>query len=216
MENKKKAIVYSRCSTDEKKQDVQVQVVELERYCKAYNWQYEIISEYGSGYKGEQPKLKELLERIRKKEFDVLLVYSLDRFSREHPAKVNALLDRIVYQYKCRFIALLDNIDSNNEMSWLVMKNLFTYFAHIYSRNLSEKVKAGIKRKKEKREYSGGRPQKKIDIEKLKRLYEQNKSLRKTADAYNQGLGKRERISYVLVKKTLNNLNEENVTKNSS
>ena len=91
-----RAMIYSRCSTDEKRQDTEVQLKELRRYAKAYDWTFDEVSEYGSGYKGEQPKLQEVIEKIRLRHYSVLLVHSLDRFSREHPKKTNALLDRIV------------------------------------------------------------------------------------------------------------------------
>ena len=200
-----KAILYSRCSTDEKKQDVEVQLKELRRYAEAYGWEWDEVEEYGSGYKGEQPKLQELLEKIRKKEYGVLLVYSIDRFSREHPKKVNALLDRIVYDYKCRFIALQQSIDSDNEMIWNVIKPLFTYFANVFSRNLADKVKKGIARKKEIGEYKGGRPFKKADVVLLKNLYSKTNSLRKTAGLYNeQQTRKKDKISFVTARSLLN------------
>ncbi len=40
MENQKpKAVIYARCSTDESRQDVEVQLKELRRYAEAYGWQ---------------------------------------------------------------------------------------------------------------------------------------------------------------------------------
>ena len=40
-----KAVIYARCSTDESKQDVEAQLKELRRYCEAYGWGYEEVSE---------------------------------------------------------------------------------------------------------------------------------------------------------------------------
>lgn len=139
-----RAIIYARCSTDENKQDVEIQLKELRRYCEAYGWAYEEVWEYGSGYKVDnQPKLDEILEGIRLKRYNVLIVFSVDRFSRQPPSKINALLDRIVEQHKCRFIALQQGIDSDNELTWHVVKPLFTYFANKFSKDLGEKVKKG-------------------------------------------------------------------------
>lgn len=200
-----KAVVYSRCSTDEDRQDVDMQLKELRRYANAYSWEFDEVSEYGSGFKGCQPKLKEVLEKIRLKEYEAFLVYDLSRFSREHPKKTNALLDQIVYEHKCRFISLKDGLDSNNEMTWHVVRPMFTYFANIFSRNLSEKIRNGIQNKKEKGEYNGGRPAKetKVDMDEVKKLYVQTSSLRKTAELYNQSRYKDNRISYVSVKRLL-------------
>ncbi len=153
-----KALVYARCSTDESRQDVEVQLKELRRYCDQQGWQYDEVAEYGSGYKGDQPRLKEKLEEIRRGAYSVILVWSMDRFSREHPRKVDELLNRVVYDYHCRFISLGDGIDSADEMKWHIMRHMLTYFANVYSRRLSERVKGGIQRAKEKGTYRGGRP----------------------------------------------------------
>lgn len=200
-----RAIIYSRCSTDEKRQDTDVQLKELRRYAKAYGWQFDEVSEYGSGFKGEQPKLNEVIEKIRLKQYSVLLVSSLDRFSRQHPKKTNALLDQIVYDYKCRFISLKEGIDSENEMIWHVIRPLFSYFANVFSRQLSEKIRAGILNKKEKGLYKGGRPKKAIDLHRLNAFARGTVSLRKAADDYNLGLPAKQWISHTQVSKVLKN-----------
>ena len=151
-----KALIYARCSTDESKQDVEVQLKELRRYCEHQGWSCEEVSEYGSGYKGDQPKLFEKIEQIKLGYYSVLIVWAMDRFSREHPRKVDELLNRIVYDNKCRFISLADGIDSADEVKWYIMRHMMTYFANIYSRKLSERVKGGIARAKEKGTYKGG------------------------------------------------------------
>ena len=100
IDKQKRTVIYARCSTDESKQDVEVQLKELRRYCGAYGWTCDEVSEYGSGFKKDnQPKLDEILEKIRLKKYDILIVYSMDRFSRQSPSKINALLDRIVEEH---------------------------------------------------------------------------------------------------------------------
>jgi len=121
-----------------------------------------------------------------------MLVYSMDRFSREHPRKVDDLLNRIAYDYKCRFISISEGIDSMVEVKWHIMRHMMTYFANVYSRRLSERVKNGIKMAKEKKTYSGGRPAKEIDTERLMDIKEKVKnrhlSIRKAAAEYNERL----------------------------
>jgi DNA invertase Pin-like site-specific DNA recombinase len=200
-----KALIYARCSTDESQQDVECQLKELRRYCQHHSWSYEEASEYGSGYKGDQPKLKDKLSQIKLGHYNTLIVWSMDRFSREHPRKVDELLNRIVYDYKCRFIALGDGIDSADEMKWHIMRHMMTYFANVYSRKLSERVKGGIARAKEKGSYKGGRPSKasNINLEEIKGLYKQTQSLRRTAEIYNEKRYKNNRISRSYVSRAL-------------
>ena len=193
-----KAIIYARCSTDESKQDVEVQLKELRRYCEHHGWEYDEVFEYGSGYKGDQPKLKDYIEQIKKGFYGAMLVWSMVRFSREHPRKVDDLLNRIAYDYKCRFISLTDGIDSADEVKWHIMRHLMTYFANVYSRKLSERVKNGIKRAKEKKTYNGGRPKKKIASERLmdmkEKVLDRGLSIRRAAEEYNDGLPRDQRI----------------------
>ncbi len=203
-----KAVLYSRCSTNESRQDTENQLLELRRYCTAFGWSFDEVSEYDSGFKGTQPKLQAVLEKIRRKEYDTVVVFSLDRFSREHPSKVNALLDQIVYQYGCRFISLQESLDSQNEMIWAVIKPLFSWFAHVYSRNLSEKIKAGIRNKREKGLFRGGRPRKEIDLERLRAILvtDGRLPLRVLETRYNTGIPKAERLSYATIRKVLPSL----------
>ena len=203
-----KAVIYARCSTDEKRQDVENQLRELRRYCESFGWSYDEVWEYDSGFKGTQPKLQAVLEKIRHKEYDALLVYSLDRFSRQAPSKVNHLLDTIVESHGCRFISRLEGIDSENELIWHAIRPLFAYFANLFSRNLSEKIKLGIRTKKEKGNYRGGRPSKTVDVERLKklRIADNGYGWRKLTQAYNEGLPGKEQVSVSLLRRVCQKL----------
>jgi len=199
-----KSVIYARCSVDESRQDVQVQLKELRRYAEAYGWSYEEVWEYGSGYKVDnQPKLDQVLEDIRLKRVNVLLVFSMDRFSRQSPSKINALLDTIVEKYGCRFIALQQGIDSDNELTWHVVKPLFTYFANKFSKDLGEKVKKGIAMKKVNGTYKGGRPAKEVDLAAIRALRSKGISLRSIAADLNQGKSTRQKISYASIQRLL-------------
>lgn len=204
----RKVVLYSRCSTDETRQDTENQLQELRRYCTAFGWPFDEVSEYDSGFKGTQPKLQAILEQIRRKEYDVLLVYSLDRFSRQAPSKVNRLLDAIVERDGCRFISRQEGIDSENELVWNAIRPLFSWFAFVYSRNLSEKIKIGIRTKRENGTYRGGRPAKQIDADRLKTLRLSNNGYgwRRLTQAYNQGLPDKQQVSVSLLRRVCQKL----------
>ena len=204
----RKAAIYARCSTDEKQQDVEVQLAELRRYAQAFGWPYEEVWEYESGFRGEQPKLKALLDRIRRQEFDTLLVYSLDRLSRQAPSKINRLLDELVERDGCRFISRLEGIDSENELTWNVVRPIFAYFANLFSRNLSEKIQAGIRHKRERGEYRGGRPKKIVDADRLRALLLTRNGCgwRTLAQRYNHGLPPRAQASFSLLRRVTKQL----------
>lgn len=205
MQTENRVVIYARCSTDENHQDVDVQLKELRRYAEASGWTYDEVAEYGSGFKEEQPKLRAIVEKIRRKQYSVLLVHSLDRFSRAHPKKVNALLDEIVYDHRCQFISLKEGLDSQNEMIWHIVRPLFSYFANVFSKQLSEKIKAGIQNKKEKGLFRGGRPRKIVNLERLRSLLASNGRLplRELETRYNADLPRRDRVSYQTIRKAL-------------
>ena len=206
LEKNKKAVIYARCSTEESRQDVEIQLKELRRYCEAYEWSYDEISEYGSGFKKDcQPELDKILERIRLKHYDIFIVYSMDRFSRQSPGKINALLDRIVDDHQCRFIALQQGIDSQNELTWHVVKPLFTYFANKFSKDLGEKVRKGIERKKESGGYNGGRPRKRVNELEIVSLRAAGISLRGIEKQINKDITKRRRISLSTINRVCKN-----------
>jgi len=156
-----RAIIYARCSTDESRQDVEVQLKQLREYCKTNNWEYDEVFEYSSGSKGIPPKLQQVLDLVTQRVYAVLVVHSLDRFSRMTPRVTEQMLNHIT-DCNCRFIAIAHNLDSDNEMTWYAFKGLFAYFSNMYSKQLSEKVKLGMIRAKEKGVHCG-RPKGSID-----------------------------------------------------
>jgi DNA invertase Pin-like site-specific DNA recombinase len=144
-----RAIIYARCSTDESRQDVEVQLKELRKFCENHDWNYDEVFEYESGYKGVPKELARVIKLINDGVYKVILVHDLSRFSRLHPSKTIKLLNFITDR-KCRFISLQNSLDSDQEHTWFIFMGGFAYFNWIYSKNLSEKTKLGMQRAREK------------------------------------------------------------------
>lgn len=143
----KRAIIICRCSTDESKQDVQLQIEPCREYAEKQGWKYDIVSYYGSASKGIPPELQQVLDLIAQRVYDIVIVYSMDRFSRLKPATTEQMLNHIT-DCKARFISIQENLDSDNPMIWFSFKGLWIYFANQYSLNLSKKIKAGMAKAK--------------------------------------------------------------------
>jgi len=143
-----RALIYARCSTDERRQDVEVQLIELRNYCKAKGWAYDELSDYGSGYKGIPDNLRKALTLIREGHYQILIVHSLSRFSRQHPKTTEKLLNFVTD--RARFISMQENLDSSNEMLWYSFKGFLIYMNNLYSKNLSEKTKLGMENARRK------------------------------------------------------------------
>lgn len=156
-----RALCLGRCSTDESRQDVELQLKPLRERCEREGWNYDEISYYSSASKGIPPELQKALDLITQRVYQVILVHSMDRFSRLKPAITEKMLNHIV-DCGCRFISLQENLDSDNSQVWFSMKGMWIYFANMYSQNLSKKVKLGMQRAKEKGKILG-RPRGSLD-----------------------------------------------------
>lgn len=81
---KVKVALYARCSTDDKGQDTENQLVQLREFCQRSSWT--IVHEYvdnQSGRTAKRGRFQAMFAAARKREFDLLLFWSLDRLSRE-------------------------------------------------------------------------------------------------------------------------------------
>src|SRR5580658_625135 len=90
--------LYGRVSTKKEKglQDPEVQLRQLRKFAATQKWK--IAVEYvdeESGAKSNRPQFKKMMEAASRREFDVLLFWSLDRFSREGIVPVLTNLKRL-------------------------------------------------------------------------------------------------------------------------
>ena len=98
-------IGYVRVSSKKQKDDLERQKENLEKYLNEKYEHYEIIEDIGSGINYNKPGLLKLIEKINKKEVDVIVVLYKDRLLRfgfelvEHFASLNnvkiEVLDKI-------------------------------------------------------------------------------------------------------------------------
>ena len=92
----RRVLIYSRISTAD--QDAQNQVAQLRDYANAQGWRVvDAITDTCSGSKDatERTGLGKVLTLAHQKRFDVLLFWSLDRFSREGSRKTIAYLTQL-------------------------------------------------------------------------------------------------------------------------
>src|SRR5579864_7680876 len=77
----KSAAIYVRVSTNE--QDTEMQEAELREYCDKRGWSYVLYRDKGeSGAKDSRPALNMLLNDLRRRKIDVVVVWKLDRLAR--------------------------------------------------------------------------------------------------------------------------------------
>ena len=162
--------IYIRVSKDEilgseRFQDPSNQIEPIQKYCEAMR--IDIIARYidrASGADATRSGFRSMMGDALQRKFDVIIVWKLDRFSRE------PLFVLMGYIQKLRMagIGLISVTESwldtrqENPMSDLVLAVL-AWAAAEERRKISERTKIGIQRKKELGIYQGGRPRGKKD-----------------------------------------------------
>jgi len=104
-----RAALYLRVSTSD--QTVENQRIELARYAQARGWTtVEYVDEAVSGAKDRRPALDELLMDARRRKFDVLVCWRLDRLGRNLRHLVTLLDD--LQALGIGFVTLGEGIDT--------------------------------------------------------------------------------------------------------
>jgi len=90
--NTLRVAIYARVSTNEGKQDPETQLRQLRQYAGARG--FTIIGEfidYATGRNEQRPQYQQLLDIVRKRQTDIVLVWRYARFARSTKALITAL-----------------------------------------------------------------------------------------------------------------------------
>ena len=92
-------------------QHPEMQLAELREYASRRGWEIagEYVDEGVSGSKESRPELNRLMGDSHRRQFDIVLVWKIDRFGRSLKHLVNALAD--LDSYGVTFASLKDNLD---------------------------------------------------------------------------------------------------------
>ncbi|GAA6614923.1 recombinase family protein [Scytonema sp. NUACC26] len=143
------AALYLRVSTTDKGQDTDNQLLQLRDFCDRLGWKiYDIYVDRESGRKGrrERSGFAQLFENAARRKFDVLVFWSLDRFSREGIRKTINYLQRLD-TYGIRFKSYTEPLlDTDNELVAHIVLGVLSYLAQQEALKISERTKAGLQR----------------------------------------------------------------------
>ena len=137
--------IYLRVSTNEQTAENQLPV--LEQLCRQRGWQVaQIAQENESAWKaGHQTELRKLSDEARLGQFDIVLVWALDRLSREGALAILQLVDR----FKKFGVKVISYQESWTEAPGEIADLLYAitgWVANMESKRRSERIKAGIDR----------------------------------------------------------------------
>ena len=149
-----RAATYARVSTAD--QTCENQLLELHRYTAARGWTVADYVDHGiSGGKDRRPALDTLLADARRRRFDVLVVWRLDRLGRNLRHLVTLLED--VQALGIAFVSLAEGIDATTPAGKLQM-HILAAIAEFERARIAERVRTGLARVKARGQRLGRRP----------------------------------------------------------
>lgn len=161
-----KVALYARVSKDEMSssgalQDPENQLQPMRKFCDAMMW--DVSKEFidkASGGSANRPSFQSMLSEVKQRHFDLILVWSLDRFSREGMTNTLSYI-KLLKNYRTGLKSLQEGwLDTSQEGVAELLLAIFAWVAAEEKRKISERTKAGLAKLKA----SGvklGRPMKK-------------------------------------------------------
>jgi DNA invertase Pin-like site-specific DNA recombinase len=172
--------LYARVSTKYKRQDTDNQLAQLRQFCEAQCWP--VVHEYvdkATGKHSDREQFQQLFQDASQRAFDVVLFWSLDRFSREGVRETLNHLQRLE-SYGVGYRSFTEQyLDSCGIFKDAVLGILATIAKQERVR-LSERTIAGLQRARRAGRV-GGRPKVVCDRVKVQRLRAAGKSLTEIA-----------------------------------
>lgn len=145
-----KVALYARVSKDEasqdgKLQDPENQLMPLRKFCEAMGWTVsEEFVDRASGGNSNRPQFQMMLAGVRQRHFDLILVWALDRFSREGMTNTLSYI-RQLREYKTGLKSLQEAwLDTRQEGVADLLLGIFAWVAAEEKRKISERTKAGL------------------------------------------------------------------------
>ena len=152
-----RAAIYARVSTFDQEPENQLQ--ELRRYVEARGWTaVEFVDRGVSGSKDRRPALDALLKDAKRRRFDVLICWRLDRLGRNLKHLVTMLED--LHSVGVAFVSLGEGIDCTTPAGKLQL-HILAALAEFERERIRERVVAGLDRVKRQGKRLG-RPERRV------------------------------------------------------
>ena len=141
-----KVAIYVRVSTTSQVEEgysIDEQKAKLSSYCDIKDWSvYKIYTDGGfSGSNTDRPALEGLIKDAKKRKFDTVLVYKLDRLSRSQKDTLY-LIEDIFIKNNIAFLSLQENFDTSTPFG-KAMIGLLSVFAQLEREQIKERMQLG-------------------------------------------------------------------------
>jgi DNA invertase Pin-like site-specific DNA recombinase len=159
--NPRKIAIYARVSLIDKDQNPDNQLHVLRQW--AISLGADIVDEYvdfADGGNSNRPAFYRMRMDARQNKFEGIVVWSLDRFSREGILNTMEYL-RDLGRYNVYLKAYNDTwLNTSDPMTKDLLLSIFSWVASFEKKRISDRIKADIARRKALGIYKGGRPKK--------------------------------------------------------
>lgn len=142
----RKVAIYARVSTTNQAEEgysIDGQIDSLEKYCEAMGW--DVYNKYiDAGFSGgslKRPEMANLINDVKKGLFDTVLVYKLDRLSRNVRDTLYLIKD-VFNINKIDFVSIQENIDTSSAMGTLFL-TLLSAIAEFEREQIKERMQLG-------------------------------------------------------------------------
>jgi DNA invertase Pin-like site-specific DNA recombinase len=174
--------LYARVSTKDKGQDTENQLAQLRAFCAKQGWT--ITKEYIDHVSGKtahkRNQFTAMLAAAARREFDLVLFWSLDRFSREGVLPTLKQLE-LITSYGVAWKSFTEQYFDSCGIFRDAIISIAATLAKQERVKISERTIAGLERARREGRV-GGRPQRVVDRERLRRLRAAGKSLREISE----------------------------------
>ncbi|KPV45484.1 recombinase family protein [Alicyclobacillus ferrooxydans] len=152
--------LYCRVSTDEQAQQgfsIENQQERLKAYCASQGWtDYRLYTDDGySGTNTDRPQLQRMIQHIKQKKIDAVIVYKLDRLGRKQQDIINMLSD-VFMANKVIFKSASEPFDTGTPLGQ-AMIGILAVFAQLERDTIVERTTMGRRVRTSKGMWYGGR-----------------------------------------------------------
>jgi DNA invertase Pin-like site-specific DNA recombinase len=147
--------LYVRVSTKDRGQDTDNQLFQLREYCARQSW--DIAEEYidhESGKTGDRGAFKRLFADASRRKFDVVLVWALDRFTREGVLETFTYVEKL-REFRVAFESYTEAHFRTTGPAGELMLAVAAWIAKQERLRISERTKAGIDRARREGKHCG-------------------------------------------------------------
>jgi DNA invertase Pin-like site-specific DNA recombinase len=178
----KRIVLYARVSTKDRGQDTENQLSQLREFCGKQDWT--IVQEYVDHVSGKtadkRPQFQAMLASASRHEFDLVLFWSLDRFSREGVLATLKHLE-LLTSYGVMWKSYTEQYFDSCGIFRDAVISIAATLAKQERLKISERTIAGLQRAKRQGRV-GGRPRVVVDREQVLKLRKAGESLGSIAE----------------------------------